>query len=641
MALEKTKIISELSATALLVPERVAAGLAANARIKFALTWLQAAEAPSHDVDQVFAGLEQDRSMAGLAEEALYEPPTPVRQGEGVLVPHAQAVVARMLDDLGEMRRAIEVGAAAGLADPAQAQKFASRAAAVSERAHLDNDLLPPGFVSTLSKPAGANEDSLHSLVMDLHRALNCIVNGLGEETVDGARVHLLKERDRPRVAAFMRGLNRTAPLRLGHPGLSTNAIRDKARLIIQNDIGTTDAHVLVVYVEGLELSISYSDIHRARLEFFMRRLKELSWSIANRHAADFEEDYFYLATGRLKTKDVAELESVLERLGASLVFLIDWNKARKSLRRLVSKSAALAILDWAADQEVGHRGYLELGADAMVDELLATVSKATGGFYPTLQSATGTEGAEAYLRDALRVASEGLRAGRSAVAVKDLLRSELLVRLASIGERIIDAALDHAALMLDLGNLVHSALLDPGRAQETMVARAKHWEQLADQQVVRIRDLAGNGRERVWSIIASQADDAADGLEETAFRLQFLPPLVPSLVHDGLLRLSQHATLAVKNYIRLLFALRGMRDDSTHQDMRDFLDLLEKLHEEEHATDAAEREVFSALMRSEVDAKAITIVASIAASLEETGDALLRTGRLICDQTLGELFAR
>ncbi len=39
-----------------------------------------------------------------------------------------------------------------------------------------------------------------------------------------------------------MRGLNRTAPLAFGHPGLGTTAVRANARLIIQNDIGTTDA---------------------------------------------------------------------------------------------------------------------------------------------------------------------------------------------------------------------------------------------------------------------------------------------------------------------------------------------------------------------------------------------------------------
>ena len=47
-----------------------------------------------------------------------------------------------------------------------------------------------------------------------------------------------LDERDRARVKAFMRGLNRTAPLAFGHPGLGTTAVRANGRLTIQNDIG-------------------------------------------------------------------------------------------------------------------------------------------------------------------------------------------------------------------------------------------------------------------------------------------------------------------------------------------------------------------------------------------------------------------
>ena len=104
----------------------------------------------------------------------------------------------------------------------------------------------------------------------------------------------------------------------------------------------------------------------------------------------------------------------------------------------------------------------------------------------------------------------------------------ELLARVASIADRIVDIAIDHAALMLDLGNLVRGALLDGHAAADRVVGRAKVWETLADHQVTRIRDLCGNGGERAWRAIASGADDAADNFEETAFRLQFLPAGIP-----------------------------------------------------------------------------------------------------------------
>ena len=538
------------------------------------------------------------------------------------------------------MRRATEAGAEAGILDPALAAQFRDREAAVAARIRLDGDVLPTGLVSALSRPPRDDGDTFHGLVMDLHKALNAVAAGLSEEDVAGARVYRLDEADKARVAAFMRGLDRTAPLKFDHPGLTTSAMRDGARLMIQNDIGTTDAHVLIAYVEGLRLSVTYSDIHRQRLEFFERRLKNFSWTVSNRHAADLEEDIFYLATGVFEADDMAGLDAALERLGASLVFLIDWNKARKSLRRLVSKSSAVAILDWAADHELGHRGYLEVGGDAVIGDLLEIASKATGGYYTSLQGALGEEGAAEFLREALRLSSESLRAGRTALAVRDLLRAELLAHVASISERIVDIALDHAALTLDLGNLVRGALLDGHAATEAVAARAKNWEALADRQVTRIRDLCGSGSERAWRDIASGADDAADDFEETAFRLQFLPDDVPADVRDGLLRLAEYTVDAVKDYVRLLCALRNVHRGAPRQDMRNFLELVERLHDREHATDEAERDVFCCLMRADVDAKTLNVVTTIADGLEEAADALLHAGRLISDHALGEWFA-
>ncbi len=48
-------------------------------------------------------------------------------------------------------------------------------------------------------------------------------------------------------VAAFMRGVDRTRALKFNHPGLETSAVRSGSRLVIQNDIGTTDAHIVVI----------------------------------------------------------------------------------------------------------------------------------------------------------------------------------------------------------------------------------------------------------------------------------------------------------------------------------------------------------------------------------------------------------
>ena len=642
MTIRKTEIVGALTGAPLLLPDRISSALTANGRIKFALSWLQAAEAGAGATGlDSLAGLGPERALAGLSDDPRYAPPsTIVRRDDGIEIPQASAIVARLLEDLSQMRSAAEAGAEAGMLDPVLCRQFKAREEKIRPSIHLDGDVLPAGFVSMLSRPPREGKDTLHGLVMDLHKAINAIAAALTEEDVAGARVYRLEADDKASVSAFMHGLNRTAPLKFDHPGLATTAMRDRGRLIIQNDLGTTDAHVLIAEIQGLRLSVTHSDIHRRRLDFFQRHLNAFSWTVSNRSAANLEEDIFYLAIGVFEADTVEALESALERLGASLVFLIDWNKARKSLGRLVSKSASIAILDWAADHECGHRGYLEIGGDGLMADLLETVSKATGGFYISLRAALGDEGAVDFLKQTLRIASEELRKGRSPMAIRDVLRAELLARVASIFDRILAVALDHAALILDIGNLVRAALLDRQAAQNELVRRAKTWEALADREVTHIRELCGNGKERAWRAIASGADDAADDFEETVFRLQFLPREIPLEIHEVLLRLAEHAVMAIKDYVRLLCAMRSLQQGSGRGEIRIFLDLIEKLHDQEHATDEAEREVFACLMGADVDAKTLNVATAVADGLEDAADALLRAGRLISDHAMGEWFA-
>lgn len=640
MTVTKAKIVGELAGRSLLLPDLIAGALAANGRIKFALSWLQAAEAAGSG-ESACAGLETERALCGLAGDSLYAPPQAVlHRANGLFIAGASEVFARMFDDLSGMRAAVEAGAVAAELGPLQITQFRKREHAFQEMAEVRSDLVPLGLISSFASPGRQGRDSFHALVMDLHKALNTIASAVAEEDVSGARVYHLDSADRGRVSAFMRGVNRTAPLKFDHPGLATTATRDGNRLIIQNDIGTTDTHVLIAYVEDLDLSITYSDIHARRLEFFRHRLSEFSWTVANRRSPESEDEMFYLATGVLDAPDQCALDQALEHLGATLVFLIDWNKARKSLRQLLSKDAASELLDWAAEHEVGHRGFLEVGGDALIVDLLGSVSKATGSFYPSLKGAVGEDGALEFLRQALQLSSDALRSGRSAQAVRDLLRVELLARLASVSDRILDLALDHAALALDLGNLVRAALFETQRRADSYAERGSEWEIKADHIVASIRDLAGTGNERAWRAIASAADDAADAFEEALFRLKFLPDQISTDLRDSLSRLAEDAVTAVKEYVRLLTSTRHIHRGAPREDLRSFFDLLERQHDMEHATDAAEREVFTILMRDSADAKVLTVATSVSEALEKAGDALLKTSRLVADHALGGWIA-
>src|SRR6516162_11838962 len=70
------------------------------------------------------------------------------------------------------------------------------------------------------------------------------------------------------------------------------------------------------------------------------------------------KEDLFYVTVGRVAASDDAALRAFLERLGSRIVFLIDWNRARKRLGLLVPNALAQDLLKWAAEHNLGHRGF-------------------------------------------------------------------------------------------------------------------------------------------------------------------------------------------------------------------------------------------------------------------------------------------
>jgi hypothetical protein len=104
---------------------------------------------------------------------------------------------------------------------------------------------------------------------MDLHKKINKLVRRTRQ------RGHRRRERVGTAAAgppASGRLHARPEPhgvLKFDHPGLDTAATRDGERLLIQNDIGTNDAHVLVIQVAAHSITLTYSDLHRVRLEFF------------------------------------------------------------------------------------------------------------------------------------------------------------------------------------------------------------------------------------------------------------------------------------------------------------------------------------------------------------------------------------
>src|SRR5579862_4019763 len=643
----KSEIVERLGETAVLLPSLIGEALAANDRIKLRLSLLQEAaaqaRAPSRDVHSFI----DERRAAGLGAAAFDGLVSGARVvGPGRLfIPGSASLLGGFPDDLAMMLAPLKT------ADSDAATPFIARVEAAQQAIPTgDGDQVDQQSIDALASTSrDGDRDSVHLLVMDLHKALNRLAADTAVETLDGARVHALDERDRGAVKAFMRGLNRTAPLAFGHPGLGTTAVRAGGRLTIQNDIGTTDAHVLVVHADAQEVTVTYTDIHRPRAKFFTALFEGqgVVWSpLAEQQGAGLSEDVFYLLTGRSASGDDAGRERFLEFLGSRIVFLIDWNKARKALQTFVGKNTAIDLLLWAAAHDFGHRAFLDLGGVDLIFDAVHRVAAGRIAYGVRLDEALGTTECVEFLQHALRDASQGLSAGRTARLIRDEIQADLARRFESAESSVLTVLVRHLGLSRMLAGALADTLSLPGLAtaaeRHALAQRAKQIEEKGDRLTVSAREIAARVREAgLLRPIVDEVENATDALEDCAFFLGIVPETaVAALAVAPLIRLAEIVTDCVGKMVRATEAAsrlpHGQRADAVAS-----LQAIDAVVVAERAADSAERDAFAALMSSaQSDARALTLGLEITRALETATDHLSHAALSLRDRVLEELSA-
>jgi uncharacterized protein Yka (UPF0111/DUF47 family) len=520
-----------------------------------------------------------------------------------------------------------------------------SRLQALRAGLRIEDDTLPADYFDRVTRADRASGDSLHLLVMDLHKALNRLQASIAVESLDGASVYNLADGDRPLVQAFMRGLAATAPLKLGHPGLGTTATRIGERLVIQNDIGTTDAHVLVAHVEGLDLSFVYTDIHPTRAQFFQDLFEPLGMQWTVRPAGD--PTGFETRIARVTASDRSELEGLLTFLGSRLVFLIDWNRARKRLSRFAGKAEVLAVLRWSAEHGIGHRAFLEAGGERLISQALERIPGAHLPYGVRLDEVVGADLARRFLMAVLRITSEGYAQGRSLRFLRDEVEAELIELFHETQEGALGLVADHASLVAALAVSLRDALLSAASGAEPEVivraaGRAKQIETRADEIVRAGRgsQQRASGADAVARLLA-EADDVADGLEEAAFRLTLVQQRRCDPRTLGALQgLSQLAVEGAQEYVRSIETARDIRRGSARDEVQEFLVAIDRLVTIEHESDAAERQAQTVLLDAAGDFRELHLLSQIASGLEAAIDALSRCGLMLRDHVMGDLMS-
>jgi len=592
----KTEIIERLGQTDLLLPSLVAEGLAANDRVKARLSVLQAAGGRARDPTGVRFDLTDECRVAGIDPVPLE---TVVNRaslsaGERITAPGLASLGAAIWDDVAAMIRAVKAGDAA-LGDSAL-ERLSAIKGATSLGSSDDIELAQIARLTGLA--ADRDGDSLHRLIMDLHKDLNSLAAAHAGEVLAGAHVYALLLEDRPAIEAFMRGVEATRKLKFSHPGLATTATRAGARLTIQNDLGETDAHVVVIVVEPDAVTVIHTDVHLARARFFTGLLRDfpVQWSGLERKSATGlgDDGVFYLVTGRLPTVRGEDRDAFLEALGASLVFLIDWNKARKVLREWVSNADAIRILDWAARHRVGHRGFLELGGTELVASAVHHAAPSRIGFGERLDDTLGREAAVDFLKTVLRISAEALLQGSSVRLARDRIEAVLVAHLQRVDTRLLAVVIRQAGLAREIAAGIQQFVAER-RAHRPfdcadLANRAQRIEEKADRIVIEARsEIARFGVDKGIERLVNQIEDAIDDLEQAAFAASLVPTQIAPELLDLLVELCT-ATVSGAEAAATGAAAAAEIPEGHRIDSEDALAAVGRLTEAEHRGDAAER---------------------------------------------------
>jgi uncharacterized protein Yka (UPF0111/DUF47 family) len=647
---EKDRIIRELGIDELLLPKLISDALVANDRAKYLLTLLQSARGHADDPGEQFSNLQRERLLCGVEDETLDS----IVEGSRKLEDGRYDIkgVSRVFHDVvANVEEMIAAVRAAGGEYANKQAEFSSRLAALVQGHEVEDDTVDGRFLDSLTSADREKEDSVHLLVMDLHKAINAIQAGLYRESVEGARVYGIEDRDRELVRAFMRGVNQTAGLKFDHPGLETSATRHGDTLLIENNIGVTDAHVIVLKVREMSVSITYTDVHLQRV-FFFQSLSgrfDVKWSQTSSREgkAGLDSETYHYTMGVFDAPDEEALKECLEHLGSRIVFLIDWNKARKQLKEFLNGKATVEVLKWAADNNVGHCGFLKMGGAQLVYGAIEQGARGVPPRYGVkLAEVLGTEKASDFLKFCLKTCSEGLLNGKSEFLIRDEVRVELTKYFHSLNEDLLGIAADHATLVTEMVGAVRDCLIQvrmgEGDLLKASAEKAKRWETEADELLNKTRLIIKKTHASpTFERMVGHSDDAADSLEQAVFFLtltrsddlseDFFEP-ISSLVDS--------ASRCASAHLRALENAKGIRKSSSREDMEEFLQAVNAVLETEHEADDGLRTVIAALLNKSKDYRQLHALSEVSGQVEDSTDCLMRSALVLKDYVLEEMMA-
>ena len=346
--------------------------------------------------------------------------------------------------------------------------------------------------------------------------------------------------------------------------------------------------------------------------------------------------------TGSYEAHDDAALEQFITAVGSRLVFLIDWNRARKRLSRFVSKSDAIEVLRWAADNNIGHEAFLKAGDIKLVHTALARATSTHVQYGARLDDILGRDGAKWFLMSVLRIAATGLSRRSSPRLMDDEIEAELLMHLQRSDRTLLGVVTEHAIIVATMVDRLHHAIAqlrvhhvpaDGAHTTELM----RNWKSDADTILERARRTLDTVADGVHlRRLLSEGDRAVKVLEEAAFTLTLVPESVDSGVAALLDELADVASHAAREYVRCLEGARDLSRSTGRPELERFLVAVDRLAMLEDSCDQAERAVRERMFRDgTTDFRQVYVLSELTRQLDRATDSLVHSGLLVRDYVL------
>ena len=311
------------------------------------------------------------------------------------------------------------------------------------------------------------------------------------------------------------------------------------------------------------------------------------------------------------------------------------------------SRVRAIDVLKWAADHDHGHRGLIEVGGEHALAEAVEYAAGQPLRYGQRLDDLISEDHAAAFLKEAMRLASEGLRQRRSRRVIVDEIKARLRRYFENERLGIFDTAAAHAAFGYDIAVSLSEGFDRFGTPSGKiwiagMAARAASWESKADMLLNEAREDIKRFR-RPLSLMQffECADDAVDELEEAAalVDLSVLVELPPAAVAK-LQALAELSLRSAQELVKCVECAASVTQFDVRDDLDEFLAALEQLIAIEHAADDVLRAFRRWLVLDNPDQRQTMLLRELSQALETATDAHAHAGQMLRTYLMDEVIA-